>query len=156
MTKRDCIDALHYAKEYLLKHFGSTNIMLGEYQRLERGKKSLPLAGLPDVLAQMYSTPAGNGRVKGTIGECYIAFAQYKSEGLPEIETINCYGASNRPGSPHYDDQMELFVQQKTKKMTLDKELVYREAESIYHPEELSRVRVDARELARKREAWKR
>ena len=156
MTKRDCIDALHYAKEYLLKHFGSTNIMLGEYQRLERGKKSLPLAGLPDVLAQMYSTPAGNGRVKGTIGECYIAFAQYKPEGLPEIETINCYGASNRPGSPHYDDQMELFVQQKTKKMTLDKELVYREAESIYHPEELSRVRVDARELARKREAWKR
>jgi acyl-homoserine-lactone acylase len=53
----------------------------------------------------------------------------------PEIETINCFGASNRKNSPHYSDQMALFQQQKTKKMTLNKEEVYRTAETIYHPE---------------------
>lgn len=150
MTRQGCVDAFRYAKEYLLKHFGTIDITLGDYQRLERGDKSYPLAGLPDILAQMYSTPNGNGRVKGTIGECYIAFARYTPYGLPEIETINCYGASNKPGSPHYDDQMELFLQQKTKKMTLDRDQVYREAKAIYHPEELSRVRVGKKESVRK------
>ena len=148
MTREMCVDAFFYAQQYLLKNFGTLDITLGEYQRLERGDKSLPLAGLPDLLAQMYSTPNGKGRMKGTIGECYIAFARYTAEG-PEIESINCYGASNRPGSPHYDDQMALYQQQKTKKMTLDKEAVYRDASMIYHPEELSRVRADERTFAR-------
>lgn len=150
MTRQGCIEAFRYAKEYLLKYFGTVDITLGDYQRLERGNKSYPLAGLPDILAQMYSTPSGDGLVKGTIGECYVAFARYSREGLPEIETINCYGASNKPGSPHYDDQMELFLQQKTKKMTLDREQVYREAKAIYHPEELSRVRIARKESVRK------
>jgi acyl-homoserine-lactone acylase len=150
MTKQDCLEAFQHAKQHLLKHFKTIDITLGEYQRLERGKKSLPLAGLPDVLAQMYSTPIGDGRMKGTIGECYIAFARYHKMGLPEIETINCYGASNKPQSPHYDDQMELFAQQKTKKMTLDRERVYHEAKAIYHPEELSRVKAASGELLRK------
>lgn len=149
MTKKLCIDAMVYAKDYLLRNFGTLNITLGEYQRLERGSKSLPLAGLPDMLATMYSTPIGDGRMRGTIGDCYIAFARFTPDG-PEIETINCYGASSRPGSPHCDDQMDLYQQQKTKKMTLDKEEVYREAETIYHPEELSRVRMDEKKLARK------
>jgi acyl-homoserine-lactone acylase len=50
-----------------------------------------------------------------------------------EIETINCYGASNKPDSPHYSDQMELFVQQKTKPMTLDQQKVSAEAKTVYH-----------------------
>lgn len=150
MTTQGCIEAFRYAKEYLLKHFGTLDITLGDYQRLQRGDKSYPLSGLPDILAQMYSTPNGDGRLKGTIGECYIAFARYKALGLPEIETINCFGASNKRGSPHYDDQMELFLQQKTKRMTLDRGQVYREAKSIYHPEELSRVRTDRKESVRK------
>lgn len=148
MTKQMCIDALFQTKEYLLKHFSTINIPLGEYQRLERGERSLPLFGLPDLLAQMYSTPNGHGRMKGTIGECYIAFARYTPEG-PEIESINVYGASNRPDSPHYDDQMDLYLQQKTKPMTLNREQVYEEAQVVYHPEELSRVRADDRMLAR-------
>lgn len=134
MTKPMCLEALMYAKEYMIKHFGTTDISLGEYQRLERSDKSLPLPGLPDVMATMYSTPKADGRRRGAIGDCYIGFAKYTPAG-PEIETINCYGASNREDSPHYDDQMALYQQQKTKKMTLNREEVYMNAKSIYHPE---------------------
>jgi acyl-homoserine-lactone acylase len=82
--------------------------------------------------------------VKGTVGECYIGLVKYTPSG-PEIETINAFGASNRKGSPHYRDQMELFQQQKTKKMTLNRDLVYKEAKAIYHPEVLSKLPATAR-----------
>ena len=140
MTKDLCVEAMFYAKDYMLKNFGSLQVPLGKYQRLVRGDKSLPIGGIPDVLATMYSTPMGDGRMKATIGDCYIAFARYTPEG-PEIETINNYGASNRPGSPHYDDQMELYQQQQTKKMTLNRVSVYHSAKEIYTPEALSQVR---------------
>ena len=45
------------------------------------------------------------------------------------------YGASSHPGNKHFDDQVELYRHQKTKKMTLDKKEVYRTAERIYHPQ---------------------
>ncbi len=146
MTAAKCLDAMHYAKDYMVKHFGGTEVRLGDYQRLVRGNKSLPLGGVPDVLATMYSTPMGNGQMKGAIGDCYIAFAKFTPAG-PEIESINCYGASNRAGSPHYDDQADLYQKHQTKQMTLDRTKVYDNAEAIYHPEVLSRVRIPDKQL---------
>lgn len=144
LTQQDCIEALAYMKEYLLTNFGTTQVTLGEYQRLERGNRSIPLPGLPDVLAAMYSTPSDNGRVKGTVGDCYIALVKFTKAG-PEIESVNCFGASNRKGSPHYDDQMQLFQQQKTRRITLLRDQVYREAKTVYHPEVLSKLPLTAK-----------
>ncbi|MGB1318224.1 MAG: penicillin acylase family protein, partial [Flavobacteriales bacterium] len=58
----------------------------------------------------------------------------FDENGIPKIETVNAFGASNKPESPHYNDQMELWTQQKTKPMTLNREEVYKEAEKIYNP----------------------
>ena len=82
----------------------------------------------------MDTKPYTNGKYKAQQGESYIALVQFSKTGLPEIETVNCYGASNHADSSHYDDQMEMFVNQKTKKMTLDKATVLKEAERIYSP----------------------
>lgn len=139
MSEALCVETLRHVKDHLLTYFGTLHVPLGQYQRLIRGDKSLPLAGLPDVLAAMYSTPLPDGRVKASLGDCYIAFAKYTPTG-PEIETINCYGASNRPDSPHFSDQMEMYARHQTKKMTLDRASVYEEAQEIYHPEQLSEV----------------
>ncbi|WP_204307819.1 hypothetical protein, partial [Klebsiella pneumoniae] len=51
----DAVTILRATKETMLKNFGKTNISLGEIQKLVRGNVELPLAGLPDVLAPMYS-----------------------------------------------------------------------------------------------------
>lgn len=144
MTTEDCAQTLVFVKNYLLRNFGTIDVTLGEYQRLEREDISIPLPGLPDVLAAMYSTPTDDGRVKGTVGECYIGLIQFSKHG-PEIETVNCFGASNRKGSKHYADQMELFQQQKTKKMSLSRTEVIRSAKTIYHPEVLTRMSQSAR-----------
>ena len=58
----------------------------------------------------MYVTPARPRR--------FMIFVRFEKEGLPLIETVNMYGASAKRGSKHFDDQVELYLQQKTKRMT--------------------------------------
>lgn len=150
LTKDLCVEAYQYARQHLLRNFGTTLVTLGEFQRLERGGWSIPLAGLPDVLAAMYSTPSENGRVKATVGECYISLIKFTPAG-PELQTVNAFGASNRSRSEHYKDQMELFQHQQTKTMTLNEDLVYRFAKTVYHPEVLYKLPVTARLTRTKR-----
>jgi len=127
------IEALRNTKKYLLKHFNTTEVTLGDYQKLVRGSKELPIFGLPDVITAMAASPYKNGKVKVVSGESYIELVRFTPEG-PEIESVISYGSSDHPDSPHYNDQMELYAQFKTKKMTLDRETIYKEAERIYHP----------------------
>ncbi|GAB4183233.1 MAG: acylase [Thermoflexibacter sp.] len=133
VSTQDLIEGLQYAKNHLLKHFKTLNVPLGEIQRHVRGDKDLPTSGLKDVLAAMSSKPYKNGKFRTDSGESYINLVQFSPDGV-EIETVNAYGASNKKTSPHYTDQMEMFVNQKLKPMTLDKEKVLKEAVRIYAP----------------------
>ena len=134
LTEFQLIDGIAHTYKYLKHHFKRVNIRLGDYQLLVRGDKEIPVNGIPDVITAMYSEPYRNGRVKAVQGESYIMLVRYPEEGLPIIETVNVYGASNQKDSPHYDDQMLLFLNQKRKSMTLDIDAVRKNAESIYHP----------------------
>ncbi len=134
LTREKTVEVLTYAKDHLLKHFGKTGISLGDYQKLVRGNKAIPLPGLPDVIASMESDPYKNGMVKGKQGESYIELIKFTPSG-PQIESIHSYGSSNKPGNKHYDDQMEMFVRQQLKPMSLEKATIYKNAERIYHPD---------------------
>ncbi|MFN8347301.1 MAG: penicillin acylase family protein [Spirosomataceae bacterium] len=136
LSAEDCVAVLRLAKADFEKQFGRTDIVLGEYQKLVRGTHEWPLWGLPDVITAMHSVPYRDGKLKAQAGESYIELVRFEKGKLPVIETVNCFGASNHPGSPHYADQTELFLQQKTKPMTLDKVTVLKEAKRVYHPGE--------------------
>ena len=127
------IKALRNTKKYLLKYFNTTDVKLGDYQKLVRGGKELPIFGLPDVITAMSSRPYKDGKVKVVSGESYIELIRFTDKG-PEIESVISYGSSDRPDSKHYDDQMEMYANFKTKKMTLNKESIYKNAKSIYNP----------------------
>ena len=127
------IQALRNTKEYLLKHFNTTDVKLGDYQKLVRGSKELPIFGLPDVITAMSSRPYKDGKVKVVSGESYIELIRFTDKG-PEIESVISYGSSDHPDSKHYDDQMEMYANFKTKKMTLNKDIVYKNAKRIYNP----------------------
>ncbi len=129
-------DALRFAKKHLLKHFGTIDIPLGKLQVHVRGDQSFGIWGLPDVLTTMYTEAYKDGTYQSFMGESYILLATYKDGQVSNIETINCYGASNRPDSPHYTDQMELFVNKKLKPMSLDRKVVEEHAVRVYYPGE--------------------
>jgi acyl-homoserine-lactone acylase len=132
-TEKEFADALRQGKKHMLKYFGSLTVPLGDVQKHVRGNIELPIGGMPEVLAATYSQPYKDGKRKTFVGESYIELVRYSKDTI-EIETVNAFGASAKPGSPHSTDQMQMFVDQKLKPMTLNKEKIYLEAEQVYHP----------------------
>ena len=124
---------LRDVKAYMVKYFNKTNVRLGEYQKLVRGDKEIPIWGMPDVITAMTSSRHVDGKRKITHGESYIQLVKF-SNGRPHIESVMSYGNSENPDSPHFGDQMEMFSKFETKKMTFDKEVIYENAKSIYRP----------------------
>ena len=120
-------------KTYLIKHFGKVKVTLGEFQKLVRGDKELPIWGLPDVITAMSSRPYEDGKHKVFAGESYIGLVRFTKDG-PVMESVISFGNSDDPFSDHYTDQMEMYSNFQTKKMTFDKEEIYRKAKSIYNP----------------------
>lgn len=134
LTKEEAARSYQFVHDYMMFHFGRPDIELGEIQKLVRGTDARPAWGLPDVLSAAYTAPYKNGIRKIISGDAYICFVRYPKTGLPIIESVNTFGASMDPRSPHYKDQMKMFQEQQLKPMTLDKKEVLRTAERIYHP----------------------
>ncbi len=127
------VQAIRDAKDHMLKHFKTTELQLGEVQKLVRGGKEYPIFGLPDVITAMHAVPYKDGKREVVSGESYISLVRFTADG-PEIESVMAYGNSDKPNSPHFDDQIALYQQGKTKKMSLDKAAVMATAKKVYHP----------------------
>lgn len=136
LSEEDAAWALRSAKKLLVKGHGSIDVPLGEVQRLIRGDKSLPANGLREVPratdTKLYKKKKAIFRVTG--GDGYIQVVRYPKAGLPAVKSINAYGASADPKSPHYNDQMEMFTNHEYRSMTWDKEEILNSAERVYSP----------------------
>ena len=126
-------DCLKDVKEKMIKYFNSSTVKLGEYQKLVRGNKEMPIFGMPDVITAMTASKYRNGKIQVTHGESYIQLVKFSNKGV-EIESIISYGSSDHKDSPHYNDQMELYSKFKTKKMSFDKDYVLKNARTTYNP----------------------
>lgn len=136
LTKLECENTLRSVQDYMRKNFGTVDLKLGDIQKLVRGDKEYPAPGLPDLLAPEWGVAWKDGKRKITGGDAYVAMVRFPKTGLPIIETVNTYGASSKKGSPHFDDQVSLFLKQELKPMTLDKAKVLAEAKRVYNPGE--------------------
>jgi acyl-homoserine-lactone acylase len=135
LSEEDAVWAVKKAKQFLLKTHHTIYPQLGAVQRHIRGGISFPSGGMSEVPrateSSLYDKKKGIYRLNG--GDGYIHFAKFSNEGTV-IRTINAFGASSMKNSPHYTDQMELFINEKTKPMTLDKNENFKNAVKIYHP----------------------
>lgn len=127
-------EAVDTAQKHLYKYFEKLEVPLGDFQKLVRGNIELPLPGYSDMLLANYPQPYKDGKYKGFMGDSYTHFVQFSKEGPENIETLVPFGSSAKPGNKHYSDQMQNFVDHKTKKMTMNKEEIFRNAERVYHP----------------------
>ena len=126
-------DCLVEVKKRMKKYFNSTIIKLGDFQKLVRGDKEMPIFGMPDVITAMNASNYKDGKVQVTHGESYIQLVKFSSKGT-EIESIISYGSSDNEESPHYDDQMEKYSKFQTKKMSFDRNWVLNNSKRIYNP----------------------
>jgi acyl-homoserine-lactone acylase len=136
IEEKVALNALRKARRYLLRRFGRLDVPLGEVQRLVRGQTSLPVGGLAEVLRAVDVKFDKKRKIfKMYSGDGYMQMARFGRDGV-QLETISPYGASSKPKSPHYTDQMELFVQEKTKPMPLDRKAVEAMSKRRYRPGE--------------------
>lgn len=134
LSESDMVAVISEVQSDMIQDYGNIQVPLGDYQRHIRGNVDLPISGGPDVLGAIHTKKLDDNRFKATAGESYINLVQFQKGKLPLIETIHSYGSSAEPNSPHYTDQMQLFVNQQLKPMTLDKAAVMAQADTIYHP----------------------
>lgn len=136
VTETDLVEAVRYAKKFLLKHHGSINVPLGNVQRHVRGNVSIPASGLREVPraadAKLYDKKKGLYKVGS--GDGFMHMVKFAKNEMPEVYSINAFGASSKPDSPHYTDQMEMFQKEQFRKMTFDKVEILSKAKKVYHP----------------------
>ena len=132
-TKEALYEALKITKAHLKTYFNSERIQLGEFQKLVRGNKELPIFGLPDVVTAMRGQPYKDGKIKITHGESYIGLVRF-TPNKTYFESVISFGNSRRPDSPHYTDQMELYSNFETKTMSFDRLDVMKTAKRVYAP----------------------
>ncbi len=135
ISEAESVAALRKARQFLQKHHGSLDIPLGQVQRHIRGNINIPASGLREVSraadAKLYDKKKGIYRIVS--GDGYIQLVKFGGV-YPEIWSVNAYGASSKPNSPHFTDQMEMFQREEFKLMTFDKNLILLNAERKYSP----------------------
>jgi acyl-homoserine-lactone acylase len=132
----DVRDSLHKAVDHLTKYFGRIDPPLFAIQRLRRGNVDLPTDGGTDALratTRWDKASDGRGRIKH--GDSFIMLVNWDKAGRVTSRSIMPYGAATtRPESPHYTDQMALFVKHQFKPVHFDRADLAAHAVRAYRP----------------------
>jgi penicillin amidase/acyl-homoserine-lactone acylase len=128
-------DSLKKAIGTLKNHFGRLDPEWGQVNRIVRGKLNLPIDGGPDTYRAVYGEPQPDGTLLGAAGDTLIMFVTWDRNGKVSAQSINPYGATeSHPESPHYNDQLPLFVAMKTKPVWFTDAELKGHAEASYAP----------------------
>ena len=106
-------ETLQQAVTEFKERFGRIDPPLAEIQRLRRGDVDLAMLGGSDALraTTIWDAEQADGKMRVRHGDSYIMLMRWDKDGKVQSESIQPYGsATNRPESPHYTDQMKLFV----------------------------------------------
>jgi acyl-homoserine-lactone acylase len=109
----DARKTLQEAVTEFKERFGWIDPPLADIQRLRRGNVDMPMLGGSDALraTTMWDADQADGKVRVRHGDSFIMLVRWDKAGKLISESIQPYGAATtRPESPHYTDQMKLFV----------------------------------------------
>ncbi len=126
---REVVDAL-------MKGFGRIDPPLGDVQRLIRGKVNLPANGGTDTLrAATVWEPQDNGQMRVKHGDSFIMLVNWDKNGKVWSQSVQPYGAAtSREKSPHYTDQMKLFLARQYKPVHFEWADAAAKGKKMYRP----------------------
>ncbi len=116
----DIREHLQQAVDHLNTHFGRIDPPMSDLVRLRQGGVDLPLTGGSDTLRAATTWKVDDdGRLSLVHGDSFIQWVEWPAPGTPgrvSSRSIQPFGAATtRPESPHYTDQMQLFIDHKLK-----------------------------------------
>ncbi len=136
-TIPDLGESFAAAVELLEAQHGRFDPEWGEVNRLRRGPLDEPVAGGPDLLRAIYADLAEDGRLVARAGDTLVLFVEWDADGNVRSDAIHQFGSATLDEtSPHYADQVPLFVEEKTRPVLLDEADLRRVATREYRPGE--------------------
>ena len=108
--------------DHLTKYFGRIDPPMLSVLRMRQGDVDLPVDGGNDTIrASTLWDVDEDGRLSVRHGDSFIMFMEWDKDGKVHSRSIQPFGsATTRPESPHYTDQMQLFVDKKLKPVWFD------------------------------------
>ena len=98
------------------KNFGKLSIKWSDVNFLERGSNLIHIQGGPDVLRAIYAPRSDDGILKAVAGDGLYIYVKWDENKKQVSKSIHQFGsATMNMGSPHYDDQINLFASEKLK-----------------------------------------
>ena len=118
------------AARMMRNEFQAISIPWGDVHRIHRGLRdeSMPGANAGEPLFIAGSSVFENGQWRATYGYGYALAVQFGE--TPEAFSISPFGASGRLASPHFADQLDLFLEQRLKRYRFIEDDVWRYASS--------------------------
>ena len=134
----DPVETFRNAVAVLRRHHGRLDPTWGEVNRFRRGDLELPADGGPDVLRALEAFVLDEDGTYSVIsGDSLVMFVEWDAEGRQRIETVHQYGSATLDrSSPHYADQVPLFLGERTKKVLWTLEELLPTATRDYRPGE--------------------
>jgi acyl-homoserine-lactone acylase len=129
-------EKLREVVDRLMKGFGRLDPPLASVQRMQRGTVDLPANGGTDTLrAATTWEPQPDGRMRVKHGDSFMMLITWDKQGRVQSQSIQPYGqATTRPASPHYTDQMQMFVDHKFKTVHFERADLIAHAKRAYRP----------------------
>lgn len=136
VTMAETTAAFKAAVADLTHYHGSVEVPYGDVFRLKRGNKNLAISGGPDILRAVYGKEMDSiGQIENIAGDGFMMFVSWDKNGLVNSEAIHQYGAATQnPQSIHYNDQMEMFVAHKERKVLFSRSELDKQTERRYFP----------------------
>jgi acyl-homoserine lactone acylase PvdQ len=146
---KERLEVFNQALQTLKSDFGSTQVPWGEYNRYQRNDgeifqvfndslKSLPVGMASSMWGALasYGTRKGKDtkRQYGVVGNSFVAVVEFGKR--VKAKSMLAGGQSGHPDSPHFDDQVERYIDGKFKEVAFYREDVLKRAKSTYHPGE--------------------
>lgn len=114
------VASVREAAQFLRTHFGRLDPPLSEVLRLRRGDVDVGLEGGPDVLRALRWAPDADGRLNADFGDGFMMVIDWGPDGTLSTRVIHQWGASEHEGSPHYNDQSEMFARREWRMIDLN------------------------------------
>lgn len=132
-------DPMKHIKEkaQLLKDaYGRIDVQWQQVNRLVRGKVNVGMGGGPDILHAVMGRWKKD-HLEGQGGDSYVLMVTWDRNGKVHSRSIHSFGSATLDEkSPHYADQVPLFVARKTKPVWFEEKELRRHVECEYRPGE--------------------
>jgi acyl-homoserine-lactone acylase len=131
------VEALRWAMEEGVRRFGAWDVTWGEVHRLRADGVDLPVGGCTGSLGCFRVIGFRNdddGAYRARTGDAWILAVEFGE--IPRAYSVLAYGNSNRPESPWYYNQAELFANNRLKVVVFTESDIQRNLVERYRPGE--------------------